>query len=224
VLPALVLLAGTVWGVVASDDPAGAMVVYLGLYGFSTAVAVLIVGVPRVRNRRFLATASLRISDRAIEYTDARGRVVAFERADPSLAALLTRVAAGPNSEGIRLPPSLVLFLSDGTRSLRLRGSDWELEDLRAVVAAVETPTPPAPRGIRARGRRGRERTGAARREVAASPVEEKTLSPGEINELIPGTMSFRETHPTTFALLIGFGSVALLLVAVVGIALALSA
>ncbi|PTL71867.1 hypothetical protein C1I63_02770 [Rathayibacter caricis DSM 15933] len=220
-LPALVMLAGSAWGVAAADDPAAALVVYLGLFGFSAAVAVLIVGVLRVRNRRFLATASLRISDRAIEYTDARGRVVPFDRADPSLAALLTRVSAGPNSEGIRLPPSLVLFLSDGTRSLRLRGADWEIEDLRAVVAAVETPIPPAARGLRASGRRGRERADAARREAAAPPAAERTLSPGEINELIPGTMSLRETHPMTFALLIGFGSAALLLVVVVGIALA---
>lgn len=220
-LPALVMLAGSAWGVAAADDPAAALVVYLGLFGFSAAVAVLIVGVLRVRNRRFLATASLRISDRAIEYTDARGRVVPFDRADPSLAALLTRVSAGPNSEGIRLPPSLVLFLSDGTRSLRLRGADWEIEDLRAVVAAVETPIPPAARGLRASGRRGRERADAARREAAAPPAAERTLSPGEINELIPGTMGFRETHPMTSALLIGFGAAALLLVVVVGIALA---
>ena len=47
-------------------------------------------------------------------------------------------------------------------------------------------------------------------------------LSPKEVNELIPGTMSFRETHPLTFALLIGFGSAALLLLIVFGIAIAL--
>jgi hypothetical protein len=35
------------------------------------------------------------------------------------------------------------------------------------------------------------------------------------------GTMSFRETHPLTFALLIGFGSAALLLVVVFAVGFA---
>ncbi|WP_146088056.1 hypothetical protein [Rathayibacter sp. AY1B5] len=223
VLPALVLLAGSVWGVVVADDRGAALAVYLGLFGFATAVALVIIGVLGLRNRRFLATASLRISDRAIECTDARGRVVTFERADPSVRALLAWVPAGPNSEGIHLPPSLVLFLSDGTRSLRLRGADWEIEDLRAVVAAVETPLVPTARGVRAGGRSvwARLLAGAARRrQIEAPPAAEKTLSPAEINELIPGTMSVRETRPLTFALLIGSGSVALVLGVVVGVAL----
>ncbi|WP_181133676.1 hypothetical protein [Rathayibacter sp. AY2B9] len=221
VLPALVLLAGSVWGVVIADDRGAALAVYLGLFGFATVVALVIVGVLALRNRRFLATASLRISDRAIECTDARGRVVTFDRADPSVKALLAWVPAGPNSEGIDLPPSLILFLSDGTRSLRLRGADWEIEDLRAVVAAVTTPLVPAARGVHTGSRSVWARlTGAARRrKIEAPPVAEKTLGPSEINELIPGTMSFRETRPLTFALLIGFGSVALVLCVVVGVA-----
>lgn len=221
-LPALVLLAGSVWGVVVADDRGAALAVYLGLFGFAAVVALVIVGVLGLRNRRFLATASVRISDRAIECTDARGRVVAFDRTDPSVTALLAWVPAGPNSEGINLPPSLILFLSDGSRSLRLRGADWEIEDLRAVVSAVETPLLPAARGVPAGGRSvwARLLTGVARRpEIEAPPAAEETLSPAEINELIPGTMSFRETRPLTFALLIGFGSVALVLGVVVGVA-----
>lgn len=122
-LPALVPLAGSVWGVMVADDRGAALAVYLGLFGFAAVVALMIVGVLGLRNRRFLATASVRISDRAIECTDARGRVVTFDRADPSVTALLAWVPAGPNSEGINLPPSLIVFLSDGSRSLRRVGS-----------------------------------------------------------------------------------------------------
>jgi len=199
VLPALVLVAGACVGVLTATDRSAALVIYLGLFGFSGVVAAVILAVLLPRNRRFLANARIRISARAIEYTNARGKVIAFDRADVSLSALLAPITPAPNSEGIHLPASLMLFVSDQTHSLRLRGSDWELEGLRAVVDAANTRF----------DRSGREHGARA-------------LSPEEVNELIPGTMSFRETHPLTFALLIGFGSAALLVLIVVGIAIAL--
>ena len=199
VLPALVLLAGACVGVLTATDRIGALVIYLGLFGFSGAVAAIVFAVLLPRNRRFLANARIRISARAIEYTNARGKVIAFDRADSSVRALLALITPAPNSEGINLPASLMLFVSDQTHSLRLRGSDWQIESLRAVLDAANT------------------RFDRSTREHGAT-----ALSPKEVNELIPGTMSFRETHPLTFALLIGFGSAALLLLIVFGIAIAL--
>jgi hypothetical protein len=199
VLPALVFVGGACVGVLTATDRSAALVIYLGLFGFSGVVAAVILAVLLPRNRRFLANARIRISARAIEYTNARGKVIAFDRADVSLSALLAPITPAPNSEGINLPASLMLFVSDQTQSLRLRGSDWELEGLRAVVDAANT------------------RFDRSSREHGA-----EALSPKEVNELIPGTMSFRETHPLTFALLIGFGSAALLVLIVVGIAIAL--
>ena len=199
VLPALILVAGACVGVLTATDRSGALVVYLGLFGFSGVVAAVILAVLLPRNRRFLANARVRISARTIEYTDARGKVIAFDRADSSVRALLARITPAPNSEGINLPASLILFISDRAHSLRLRGSDWELDDLKAVLDAAKTRF----------DRSGREHGAMA-------------LSPKEVNELIPGTMSFRETHPLTFALLIGFGSAALLVLIVVGTSIAL--
>jgi hypothetical protein len=199
VLPALVLVAGACVGVLTATDRSGALVVYLGLFGFSGVMAAIILAFLLPRNRRFLANARIRISAHAIEYTNARGKVIAFDRADSSLRALLARITPAPNSEGINLPASLMLFVSDQAHSLRLRGSDWDIDDLKAVLGAVNAHY----------DRSDREHGATA-------------LSPKEVNELIPGTMSFRETHPLTFALLIGFGSAALLLLIVIGIAIAL--
>jgi hypothetical protein len=209
VLPALALLAGACAGVLTATDRRGALFIYLGLFGFSALLAAAIVVVLRVRNRKFLANGRIRISADTVEYTNARGKLVAFDRADSSLRALLAWISPAPNSEGINLPPSLMLFVSDQTQSIRLRGADWEIDDLRAVVSAADTRFDPS--GVSTSWDQADETGGAWR-----------ALSPKQVNELIPGTMSFRETHPLTFALLIGFGSVALLLLIVVGVALAL--
>jgi hypothetical protein len=226
VLPALALLVGVGIGVMTASDRLEALFIYLGLFGFSGAVAAIILAVLLPRNRRFLANARIRISAHAIEYTNARGKVIAFDRADSSLRALLAWVLPAPNSEGINLPSSLMLFVSDQTHSIRLRGSDWEIENLRAVVAAANTRFDPS-----ARERRSARKRRSAYEDADVPPLWDqadesfgalKALSAKQVNELIPGTMSFRETHPLTFALIIGFGSVALLLLIVVGVALAL--
>jgi hypothetical protein len=226
VLPALVLLAGACAGVLTATDRRGALFIYLGLFAFSGFVAAVIVVVLLVRNRKFLANARIRISADTIEYSNARGKVVAFDRTDSSLRALLARISPAPNSEGINLPPALTLFVSDQTHAVRLRGSDWEIDDLRAVVGAANTRFDPSDRDRRAvRRRRSEHQDGDV-----AHPWDQadqtdgawRALSPKQVNELIPGTMSFRETHPLTFALLIGFGSVALLLLIIVGVALAI--
>ncbi|WP_244259256.1 hypothetical protein [Rathayibacter sp. VKM Ac-2759] len=203
-----------------ADDRRGALFAYLGLLGVAAVVSAIVVGVLLVRNRRFHSAAILRISPQTIEYTNARGGVTAFDRADPSLRALLAWVAPGPNSEAVRLPPSLILFLSDRTRSIRLRGAEWEIDALEAVVGAAG-PRLPSSAGGRRPDRR-RQATGA---EAASPSVADGTTPPWEVlsarqvDELIPGTMSFRETRPTTFALLVGFGSTALLLAVVIGVA-----
>jgi hypothetical protein len=225
VLPALALLVGAGIGVMTDSDRLGALFIYLGLFGFSGAVAAIILAVLLPRNRRFLANARIRISAHAIEYTNARGKVIAFDRADSSLRALLAWVLPAPNSEGINLPSSLMLFVSDQTHSIRLHGSDWEIENLRAVVAAANTRFDPS-----ARERRSARKRRPAYEDADVPPLWDqadesfgalKALSAKQVNELIPGTMSFRETHPLTFALIIGFGSVALLLLIIVGVALA---
>lgn len=218
-VPALVLLAGASWGILTADDRRGALYAYLGLFGVAAVIAAVVIGVLLVRNRRFLSGALLRISPRAIEYTNTRGRVVVFDRTDPSLRALLTWLAAGPNSEAMRLPPSLILFLSDETQAIRLRGADWEIDALEAVVRAADPALPST--GSRRLGRR-RPVEGAgttSSEDLVDGPPPWNVLSAREVDELIPGTMSFRETRPITFALLVGFGSTALLLAVVIGVA-----
>ena len=196
-LPALVLVAGAEEWCPDGHRPRWRAGRLLGLFGFSGVVAAIILGVLLLETDGFSPT---RASDLAlaIEYTNARGKVIAFDRADSSLRALLAPITPAPNSEGINLPASLTLFVSDQTHALRLRGSDWEFDDLKAVLGAAKTRF----------DRSGREHGATA-------------LSPKEVNELIPGTMSFRETHPLTFALTVGFGSAALLLLIVVGVAIA---
>lgn len=217
VVPALVLLAGTSAGILTADDRRAALQAYLALFGVAALVAAVVIGVLLVRNRRFHSRAFLRISPRMIEYTNARGRVVAFERDDPSLRALLAWVAPGPNSEAVHLPPSLILFVSDRTRSIRLRGADWETDALEAVVGAADAR--PATSGDRRRsGRRPADGAGTASLGDGTPPPWD-VLSAHQVEELIPGTMSFRETRPTTFALLVGGGSAALLLAVVVVVA-----
>ncbi|WKK71762.1 hypothetical protein Q0F99_00695 [Rathayibacter oskolensis] len=82
-------------------------------------------------------------------------------------------------------------------------------------------PRHPSPAG----GRRPDRRRQATNAEAASPSVADGTpppwevLSARQVDELIPGTMSFRETRPMTFALLVGFGSTALLLAVVIGVA-----
>lgn len=219
VLPALALLVGACIGVVTSPDPTGALFIYLGLFGFSGLVAVIVVAILGRRNRRFLAQAVIRISDDAIEYTDAKGKVIAFDRADPSLKSLLAWVSSPPNDQAIHLPPSLTLFMSDQTRSMRLRGSDWEIEDLNAIASAARTRLHPSDGVNPVDHQRG---SIPRRKEVGETPALWEAIDAKQVNDLIPGTMSFRETHPLTFALLIGFGSAALLLAIVFAVAFTL--
>ena len=219
VLPALALVVGACIGVVTSPDPTGALVIYLVLFGFSGFVAVIIVAFLGRRNRKFLAQAIIRISDHAIEYTDAKGRVVAFDRADSSLTSLLAWVSSPPNGQGIHLPPSLILFMSDQTRSMRLRGSDWEIEDLNAIASAARKRLHPSD-GVNPAD----HQPGSMPRqgEVDETPALWEAIDAKQVKELMPGTMSFRETRPLTFALLIGFGSAALLLAIVFAVAFTL--
>jgi hypothetical protein len=218
VLPALALLTGACIGILNSSDRAGALFIYLGLFGFSAFVAVIIVGILTIRNRKFLAETTIRLTDHAIEYTDAKGRVIAFDRTDPSLTSLLAWVSSPPNDQGVNLPPSLTLFMSDQARSIRLRGSDWAIEDLDAIASAARTrlrPSDAAHGGDRQPG------SWPGQKDVDETPAIWEVIDAKQVNELIPGTMSFRETHPLTFALLIGFGSAALLLVVVFAVGFA---
>ncbi|KQP97521.1 MULTISPECIES: hypothetical protein [unclassified Rathayibacter] len=220
VVPAAVLLAGATWGILTADDRQGALYAYLGLFGVAAVVSAVIIGVLLVRNRRFHAEAVIRIRPHAIEYTNARGETIAFDSADPSVRALLAWLAPGPNSEGIRLPPSLILFLSDRTRSIRLRGGDWEIDALEAVVRAADPRLRSSGSGRRS-GRSAEDAPGTSSPEdvVGRMPPAWEVLSARQVDDLIPGTMSFRETRPMTFALLVGFGSAALLLAVVIGVA-----
>jgi hypothetical protein len=200
VVPALALLAGATISILSAHDRSGALLTYLGLFGFSVCVALVIVAVLRRRNRRFLQRASVRITDRTIEFTDDRGRVKSFERGDPSLNGLLAWVRNGTYGEGVHLPPALTLFVSDRSRSVRLRGSDWDADDLDAILTVVKT----APPTLRAARR--------IRREAHETPAAPEVMDAKRVNEILPGSMRFSETHPLTFALLIGFGSAAALL------------
>jgi hypothetical protein len=219
VLPAIALVAGACIGVVTSPDPGNALVIYLGLFGFSGLVAVIIVVFLGSRNRRFLARASIRISKKTIEYCNAKGKVIAFDRADSSLTSLLAWVSSPPNGQGIHLPPSLTLFMSDQTRSIRLRASDWEIDDLNTIASAARTRLHP-PDGVNAADSPHGSMLRAE--EIGETPALWEAIDAKQVNDLMPGTMKFRETHPLTFALLIGFGSAALLLVIVVAVAFTL--
>ena len=191
VLPSLLLIGGATAGVLSADDRSDALLAYGGLLAVAGLIAAPIVVVLSVRNRMLLANSSLTVTPETVTHVDRRGRSTTFDRSDTTLTALLSWVEpTAPPYGGVFPPKTLQLFIADSTRQVRVAGSDWETGDLRAVT------------------------------EAANGHVADVVSTARQVNEAIPGAMSFRELHPLTFALAVGFGSVALLLTAIVLIAL----
>lgn len=191
VLPSLLLIGGATAGVLSADDRRDALLAYGGLLAVAGLIAAPIVVVLSVRNRMLLTNSSLTVTPESVTHVDRRGRSTTFDRSDPTLTSLLSWVEPTVLPYGGVVPPkTLQLFIADSTRQVRVAGSDWETGDLRAVT------------------------------EAANGHVADVVSTARQVNEAIPGAMSFRELHPLTFALAVGFGSVALLLMAIVLIAL----
>lgn len=190
VLPSLLLIAGATAGVLSADDRREALLAYAGLVAVAILIAVPIVVVVSVRNRMLFANSSLTVTPEAVTYVDRRGRSTTFDRSDPTLTSLLSWVEPTvPPYGGVFPPKTLHLFIADSTHQVRVAGSDWETGDLEVVT------------------------------EAANGRVAHDVSSARQVNEAIPGAMSFRELRPVTFALAVGFGSVALLLIVIVLIA-----
>ncbi|WP_191200337.1 hypothetical protein [Nocardioides hwasunensis] len=191
VLPSLLMIGGATAGVLSADDRSDALLAYGGLLAVAGLIAAPIVVVLSVRNRMLLTNSSLTVTPEAVTHVDRRGRSTTFDRSDPTLTSLLSWVEpTALPSGGVFPPKTLQLFIADSTRQVRIAGSDWETGDLRVVA------------------------------EAANGQVSDVVSTARQVNEAIPGAMSFRELHPLTFALGVGFGSVALLCVAIVLIAL----
>lgn len=190
VLPSLLLIVGATAGVLAADDRRDALLAYGGLLAVAALIAAPIIAVQSIRNRRLFTNGSLTVTPETVTHVDGRGRSTTFDRSDPTLTALLSWVE--PTAlpyGGVSPPTTLHLFIADSTHQVRVSGSDWETSDLRAVA------------------------------EAANGHVADGVSTARQVNEAIPGAMSFRELRPLTFALAVGFGSVALLLLVIVLIA-----
>jgi hypothetical protein len=193
VLPSVVLTSGVAVGVLTADDRREALLAYGALFAVAILIAVPILVVLLTRNRMLFANSSIVVTPETVTYVDRRGRPTTFDRRDPTLSSLLTWVEPTVLPYGGVIPPKTQqLFIADSTRQVRVAGSDWDTDDLRSVT------------------------------EAANGHVVEGVSTARQVNEAIPGAMSFRELHPLTFALAVGFGSVALVLTVVVLIALVL--
>lgn len=193
VLPSLLLVGGITAGVLSADNRSAALLAYGGLIVVAGLIAVPIVVVLARRNRMLFANSSITVTPDAVTVVDRRGRPTTFDRGDPTLTSLLTWVEPTVLPYGGVIPPKTQqLFIADSTRQVRVAGSDWETDDLRSVA------------------------------EAANGRVSEGVSTARQVNEAIPGAMSFREVRPLTFALAVGFGSVAVVLALIVLIALLL--
>ncbi|MEI5676412.1 MULTISPECIES: hypothetical protein [unclassified Nocardioides] len=191
VLPSLLLIGGATAGVLSADDRRYALLVYGGLFAVAGLIAAPIVAVLSVRNRMLFTNSSITVTPETVTHVDRRGRSTTFDRSDPALTALLSWVEpTAPPYGGVFPPKTLQLFIADSTHQVRVAGSDWDTGDLRAVT------------------------------EAANGHVADHVSTARQVNEAIPGAMSFRERRPLTFALAVGFGSVAALLLVIVLIAL----
>ncbi|MRJ77669.1 hypothetical protein GEV29_14085 [Aeromicrobium sp. SMF47] len=194
VLPSLLLIGGVTVGVLSADDRRAALLTYGGLLAVAGLIAAPIIVVLSARNRMLFANSSLTVTPEAVTHVDRRGRPTTFDRSDPTLTSLLTWVEPTALPYGGVFPPKTqLLFIADSTRQVRVAGSDWETDDLRSVTEATN------------------------------GHAAEGVSTARQVNEAIPGAMSFRELRPLTFALAVGFGSVAFLLMAIVLIAFLLS-
>jgi hypothetical protein len=190
VLPALLLIVGVTAGVLSADDRRDALLAYGGLLAVAGLIAGPIVVVVLVRNRMLFANSSLTVTPETVTHVDRRGRSTTFDRSDPTLTALLSWVEPTALPYGGVFPPkTLQLFIADSTQLVRVAGSDWETGDLRVVA------------------------------EAANGHVVQGVSTAQQVNEAVPGAMSFRELRPLTFALAVGFGSVAFLVVVIALIA-----
>lgn len=187
VLPTLVLVVGVTAGVVTADDRREALLAYGAMLAIAVVIAVPIIVVLLRRNTSLFANSSLTVTPETVTHVDRRGRPTTFDRTDPTVTSLLTWLepTAMPNG-GVFPPKTLQLFIADSTRQVRVAGSDWELDDLRAVAEATN---------------------GRVASEISTAK---------EVNDEIPGSMSFRELRPMTFALTTAFGFVAALLAVIV--------
>ncbi|MCL3819541.1 hypothetical protein [Aeromicrobium wangtongii] len=190
VLPSLLLIGGATAGVLSADDRRDALLVYGGLLAVAGLIAAPIVVVLLVRNKMLLANSSFTVTHETVTHVDRRGRSTTFDRSDPTLTSLLSWVEPTVLPYGGVFPPkTLQLFIADSTQQVRVAGSDWEAGDLRVVT------------------------------EAANGHVAHDLSTARQVNEAIPGAMSFRELRPLTFALAVGFGSAAFLLMVIVLIA-----
>ncbi|MCD9197791.1 hypothetical protein [Aeromicrobium wangtongii] len=190
VLPSLLLIGGATAGVLSADNRRDALLVYGGLLAVAGLIAAPIVVVLLVRNRMLIANSSFTVTPETVTHVDRRGRSTTFDRSDPTLTSLLSWVEPTVLPYGGVFPPkTLQLFIADSTHQVRVAGSDWETGDLRVVA------------------------------EAANGHVAHDLSTARQVNDAIPGAMSFRELRPLTFALAVGFGSVAFLLMVIVLIA-----
>ncbi|MCL8251626.1 MULTISPECIES: hypothetical protein [Aeromicrobium] len=193
VVPSLGLVGGITAGVVSADDRRSALLVYGGLLVVAGLIAVPIVVVLLARNRRLLANSSITVTPETVTYVDRRARPTTFDRSDPTLTSFLTWVEPTALPYGGVIPPKTQqLFIADSTQQVRVAGSDWETDDLVSVTAA------------------------------ANGHVADGVSTARQVNEAIPGAMSFREVRPLTFALAVGFGSVAVVAMVIVLVAFVL--
>lgn len=194
VLPSLLLIGGATVGVLSAEDRRNALLAYGGLLAVAGLIAAPILVVVSVRNKRLFANSSLTVTPESVTHVDRRGRSTTFDRTDPTLTSLLSWVEPTTLPYGGVFPSkTLQLFIADSTRQVRLAGSDWETGDLEVVAQA------------------------------ANGHVSRDVITARQVNEAIPGAMSFRELRPLTFALSVGFGSAALLLIVIFLVAFVLS-
>lgn len=194
VLPSLLLVIGVTIGVLSADDRRAALLAYGGLLAVASLIAAPIVVVLSARNRMLFANSSMTVTPEAVTHVDRRGRSTTFDRSDPTLTSLLTWVEpTAPPYGGVIPPKTLHLFIANSAHQVRVAGSDWETDDLRSVTEATN------------------------------GHVAHGVSTARQVNEAIPGAMSFRELRPLTFALAIGFGSVAVVLTMIVLMAFLLS-
>lgn len=190
VLPSMLLIVGMTVGVLSADDRSDALLAYAALLALACLIATPILVVLLGRNRMLFANSSLTVTPETVTHVDRRGRATTFDRSDPTLTSLLSWVEpTAPPYGGVFPPKALQLFIADSTHHIRVAGSDWETDDLKAVT------------------------------EAANGRVADGVSTAQQVNEAIPGAMSFRELRPVTFALTVGFGSAAFLLTVIVLIA-----